>query len=248
MMGWRLKFLGSLILILIIILILPGCITRNSISMVPGPMDLDRKKTPVFGKYIRIAVEKDVKKINIVSKNAFFTYNGTTHSLPSASTLEIINKGYVLINDRSFPAPVAVHSEENLILNGKEYYGEIIIRDFLVINVLPLEEYLKGVLSSEVAENWPFEALKAQAIVSRTYALNRMLYSTNSPYDLEDSEIHQKFQYRRNNSRINEAIEATEGTIIPVIFFKKIFPISEVHPIPIAPKTSGPSEPPLITL
>jgi len=42
---------------------------------------------------------------------------------------------------------------------------------FTVVNELPIEDYLKGVLKIEVNPNWPMEALRAQAITARTYAL-----------------------------------------------------------------------------
>lgn len=43
--------------------------------------------------------------------------------------------------------------------------------DLLVVNVLTLEEYLRGVVPAEMMANWPLEALKAQAVASRTYLM-----------------------------------------------------------------------------
>ena len=44
---------------------------------------------------------------------------------------------------------------------------------FVVINELPIEEYLYSVVSAEMPANYEIEALKAQAVVARTYALKR---------------------------------------------------------------------------
>jgi len=79
---------------------------------------------------------------------------------------------------------------------------------------LPLEEYLKGVLSSEMTDSWPIEALKAQAVVSRTYAILKLLQNKGNLYDIEGTEIHQKFVYDVNNPRINSAVDATKSLVI----------------------------------
>lgn len=60
---------------------------------------------------------------------------------------------------------------------NKRYRGSLHIVDadqsLLVINLLPVEEYLYGVLPQEMPASFPLEALKAQAVVSRTYVLGR---------------------------------------------------------------------------
>ncbi|MHB0997292.1 MAG: SpoIID/LytB domain-containing protein [Elusimicrobiales bacterium] len=60
----------------------------------------------------------------------------------------------------------------------EELRGDLEIRfnaankGLFVINLLPLEEYLYGVIAAEMPAHWPLEALKAQAVIARTYALN----------------------------------------------------------------------------
>lgn len=60
----------------------------------------------------------------------------------------------------------------------KELRGELEIifdaaqKGLFVINRLPLEEYLYGVIAAEMPAHWPPEALKAQAVIARTYALH----------------------------------------------------------------------------
>lgn len=58
---------------------------------------------------------------------------------------------------------------------GYKYYGAFQYQrlnggNLTVCNVLPLEDYLKGVVSNEMSDSWPLEALKAQAVCARTYA------------------------------------------------------------------------------
>ena len=75
-----------------------------------------------------------------------------------------------------------------LALDGKLYRGKLELvpqGGFLrVVNVLPLESYLDGVVAGEVPHSWPAEALKAQAVAARSYALASALKggrSTSTP-------------------------------------------------------------------
>jgi stage II sporulation protein D len=78
----------------------------------------------------------------------------------------------------------------------------------------PLEEYLEGVLPVEMNPTWPLEALKAQAVVSRTYAL-RLHLASKGPFDLLAGEAHQVFRYDPDPpSSIQKAVRATRGEIL----------------------------------
>jgi peptidoglycan hydrolase-like amidase len=75
----------------------------------------------------------------------------------------------------------------DVLINGRKFRGnmEFIKKDnsgLAVINYIDLEDYVKGILYHEVSHYWPVEALKAQAVVCRTYALNQM--RTFSPHSL----------------------------------------------------------------
>lgn len=86
---------------------------------------------------------------------------------------------------------------------------------FLIINTLDIEDYLAGVLAKEMDSMWPAEALKAQAVVSRTFALytageNKV---KNLPYDIENSVFHQVYG-ATGCEKIIEAVKETEGEIL----------------------------------
>jgi stage II sporulation protein D len=69
-------------------------------------------------------------------------------------------------------APIKVHERY-----GRTYRGSMAVTvhegKLAVINELPLEEYLYAVVASEMPSSWPLEALKAQAVAARTYALRQ---------------------------------------------------------------------------
>src|SRR5205807_1920736 len=82
--------------------------------------------------------------------------------------------GGVEIDGEPFGRTVRVRSAATIRVNGREYVGDFEVATtgdaFAVINELPLEQYVAGSLKAEAPETWPREALRAQAIVVRTYA------------------------------------------------------------------------------
>ena len=94
--------------------------------------------------------------------------------------------------------------------NGLTYRGSFTLKkngsNVEVINYLDMEDYLKGVVPSEMPASWPKEALKAQAIAARSYAANSMgLSSTPS------SQVYRGLT--GEDSRTNAAVKETEGLL-----------------------------------
>lgn len=63
-----------------------------------------------------------------------------------------------------------------------------------VVNVLPLEDYVKGVVCYEMGREWPLEALKAQATCARTYAVKRTGYHKSLGFDVCNSDYCQVYR------------------------------------------------------
>lgn len=105
------------------------------------------------------------------------------------------------------------------IVSEGVYKGEIEIwkgKDgYFLINVVALEDYVKGVVASEVGINWPQEALKAQAVLARTYAFNHILRNRNKNFfDLTSSVFHQVFKGDTESEEVERAVKSTEGEIL----------------------------------
>ncbi|MFN7170227.1 MAG: SpoIID/LytB domain-containing protein [Candidatus Omnitrophota bacterium] len=121
-----------------------------------------------------------------------------------------------------------LNEEGGLLINGRKYRGEIdILRTkdlkLLVINRLELEEYLYGVLFHEVSPHWPIEALKAQAIVSRTYALYQRMMNKDKDYDLTSDFYTQIYGGRSSERyRTTRAVKLTAGKVLT--YKGEIFP------------------------
>lgn len=112
-------------------------------------------------------------------------------------------------------------SEE--ILDHKEltnYPGEIFIvseeSGYLVINKVKLDEYLIYVTASEMPASFEMEALKAQAVCARTYAVRQMKDGRLKDYyaDVDDTAAFQVYSYKNYNERVKQAVEETKGMIL----------------------------------
>ncbi len=88
---------------------------------------------------------------------------------------------------------------------------------YLVINTMDIDEYLYGVIGKEMGKFWPFEALKAQAVCSRTlvYYYKELAAKKVLPYDVSDTVYHQVYNgvYSEDES-IVKAVEETSDEVL----------------------------------
>lgn len=67
---------------------------------------------------------------------------------------------------------------------GGFQYQRVTGGNITVVNVVELEDYIKGVVCYEMGRSWPLEALKTQAVCARTYALRNLNHHSNLGFDL----------------------------------------------------------------
>lgn len=115
----------------------------------------------------------------------------------------------------------------HLMLSGVEraqgqanYRGrlELVRREdgIIVINELPLEEYLYGVVPGEMPASYPLEALKSQAICARTYAYERLQRAGLPEYGahVDDSTAFQVYQNLAEQGQTTQAVRETSGQVL----------------------------------
>ena len=100
---------------------------------------------------------------------------------------------------------------------GRPYRGQIQVisegGSLQAINLVGLEAYLYGVVPSEVPTDWPTEALKAQAVVARSYALSSR--RTGAAFDLfSDTRSQVYLGVQEEEAPTNEAVDATAGKVL----------------------------------
>lgn len=120
------------------------------------------------------------------------------------------------------PLQVSPQGEGFLTVEGRKYRGKLVLLQvknyILVLNELPLEEYLWGVIKREISPSWPQEAVKAQAVVARTYALNKWEeFSQRGEKNLwlENTVIHQVYGGVESEDPLaRKAVNLTKGEVI----------------------------------
>ncbi len=106
----------------------------------------------------------------------------------------------------------------DLLVMGTHYTGNIDVwkgdNSLYIINELPIEDYVKDVVAVEVRPDWEMEALKAQAVISRTYAIYQKSINRNSIFHIASSVIDQVYKGNNRDARVEYAVEETKGEIL----------------------------------
>ena len=109
-----------------------------------------------------------------------------------------------------------------LSVGGVWYSGRVLARpgdnsSVDLINLVPLETYLEGVVPYEIGEPGPdaYAAVEAQSVAARTYALSRMDLNRNQPFDVESGVMDQVYRGNEKQSRLaSSAVHDTRGLVL----------------------------------
>lgn len=112
-------------------------------------------------------------------------------------------------------------------VKGKWYRGHFIIYNrhgvLTVINKVDIEDYIKGVVPSEMPSSWLMEAHKAQAIAARSYALANLGKRASHGYDLKDTPEDQAYGgASAERANTNSAVDSTREIVL--VYNLKIIP------------------------
>ena len=110
-------------------------------------------------------------------------------------------------------------SSSYICIKQKWYKGTIHIinnnGDMTVINDVGIEDYVRGVTPAEMPSSWNMEALKAQAIAVRSYAIANLGKHASQGFDLLDSTMDQVYNgVLAETSATNQAVEETKGLVL----------------------------------
>ena len=157
------------------------------------------------------------EKLNDEGYNAE-SFNGNLNNIIAYSNK---NKP-VFMYEKDMPIYFSSYNEdeeyEMIKVDNRAYRGKItlnIIDDvrLLTINHVELENYLYGVVPNEISASWAMEALKAQALAARTYAVYNIKPRKN--YDMEDNQNSQVYMgYDYEKSSTTKAVNDTVGEMI----------------------------------
>ena len=170
---------------------------------------------------LRIRSDRSIPLIIKGQKFSNKKIKGLTLKKESNRTTIFFDKNKQKIYDLKNKAKIVVKSSDGrgIWVGQKRYSGKlnlyILDSEILVINILGIEKYLSSVVGSEMPAKWPLEALKAQAIASRTYALKQ---KGNSLYDIDSTNKNQV--YSGLEARTYKTISAVRSTRSLVLTYK----------------------------
>ncbi|MBI2060792.1 MAG: SpoIID/LytB domain-containing protein [Nitrospirae bacterium] len=100
------------------------------------------------------------------------------------------------------------------------YRGEVVLHSdggsrILAVNELDLEDYVRGIINHEVSSKWPLEAVKAQVVAARSYALSRRGKPKDTRFDVEATVMDQVYRgSSREDDAAAQAVLETEGLVL----------------------------------
>lgn len=181
------------------------------------------KEEPV----IRIGLFCGAGPTKVSANGPFTVYDGSKKwkSFGAGSSVTVNRGGaMVAVNGTILGKEVYIRPNESgmVMCNGKTYRGEIKIiptvggGGITVINVVGIESYLYGVVPSEMPASWNENALRAQAVAARTYALKHLGDCEAKGFDIRgDFSVAQEYKgVVAEDPRTTAAVQATKGEVV----------------------------------
>ena len=178
---------------------------------------------------VRVAVLKNVQKVTVEGFELWATPPATrpiSYHVDTPAVVVPTDEGFT-VNREPFDYPyIQIGSQRDVIdVEGKKFQGVIEVRktengNLLILNELPLEDYLVGLVHGEISASWHPEVIKAQAVAARTYALRRQKQKSGNNaglYDLESDIMDQVYAGSLNDAQdrlVKEAVDATAGEVL----------------------------------
>ena len=169
---------------------------------------------------VSVGTSKDAQLISPLHNKSFYKLSAMKAYPFKASgntiSIELQNQWFNLNINRVVIKP----NDSGFISTKRRWYrGEFIIENrggkLVVINNLPLEDYLLGVVPAEMPSKWSYEALKAQAIAARSYAIANRGKRASHGYDLKDTPEDQAYGGASSETATtNSAVIETKGVVI----------------------------------
>jgi stage II sporulation protein D len=161
----------------------------------------------VAGRTVRVLIAENARTVRVSSRTAYtVTWHGRTRVRRHAFT----------VTPRTGPA-FFTHGGSALAVDGAGYRGELEVfpngSGVAVVNVVSLERYLRGVVPWEMPHRWQAQALAAQAVAARSYALATL--HPRQRFDVFADTRDQVYGgIRAETDATNRAVGATAGLIL----------------------------------
>ena len=197
-------------------------ITRNKVGSVVTPAT-ERKENMPNVRVLLGSRSSDATVTSTANMVVLNSGNGQVSTISANRGTSIgVRAGKIAVNGKAIDSVVTLkpaNSDAPFLFEGKGYRGGLTLRanngTMMVINSVPLEDYLYGVVPQEVVPSWPAAALEAQAVAARTYALHTMEQNKGKFYDVSNSTDHQVYSGVSGESQATtNAVNKTKGVVM----------------------------------
>ncbi len=187
-----------------------------SVTLFSGAAELQAQ--PLSRDLIRVAILKGADSVTIDGNGLLALPDSGSALVVEAPLTLRSGKGSILMNGASHRR-IRFSAADQIKVNGKSYRGllEVLFQNngLLIINELPLEQYLVGVINSEISSTWPMEVIKVQAVIARTYAVAKRLERSKALFHLESTVMDQAYDGSElEDSRAARGVHETEGQVL----------------------------------
>jgi stage II sporulation protein D len=166
---------------------------------------------------VRVLIEQ-AKTVEVSSAVALRVTDadGVKASLPAGADLVFAGK-VALPGKKRLTAPLTFSAAQPIEVDGRPYRGRLVVsagsRKVQVVDSVGLEAYVKGVVAAEMPSSWPAQALEAQAVATRSYALANL--TAGRGFDLYGDTRSQVYGgVAAETPASNAAVDATKGEVV----------------------------------
>ncbi|WP_013322079.1 SpoIID/LytB domain-containing protein [Gloeothece verrucosa] len=173
---------------------------------------------------LRIAIKKNISQIKVGSSTPALVKDGAGRTLGEIQEMDAISavpsgSGVSVSQWRSSQILIEPKDDGFIWIGDRWYRGRVRLMrtggGVTAINQVGLEQYLYSVVGAEAIPSWSLEALKAQAVAARTYALYTTSTTGNRFYDLDTTTKTQVYKGLETEFlSTHEAVEETKGQVM----------------------------------
>lgn len=183
---------------------------------------------------VRVSLTQPSSSVAVSTATPFHVFDGEGHLLFKGPKIKnsLVSAGAdgILLGRKNFGRlPITIDAGNSVLqINKRTYryhlqFSKTAGGKLLIVNEIGLEDYLRGVVPWEANPKWTQESLKAQAVVSRTYALFKIIENHDESFSVSNDVISQVYGGAGlEKESTNRAIEATRGEVL--VYQGKIFP------------------------
>ncbi|WP_234121563.1 SpoIID/LytB domain-containing protein [Clostridium hydrogenum] len=188
------------------------------------PSSVKAYENTAYFSNLKIGLVSMANQVMTLKLNGDYLLNGTLLSSGTILNLSVSNNT-ILVNGSPYQIiTLTPKAASNLVsissgTQTNSYTGSFIFQintgKILPIDSTSMENYLKGVVGLEMSDYFPIEALKAQAVASRTYALKNLAAKATLGYDFDDTINYQAYHgYVPADIHVMQAVDSTKGQVV----------------------------------